>query len=158
MTFIPLCFFVVFLMFFVVVFFYAADIDEISRLANLIVNRYLGLSIYITTLGSWTEGFMHYPPFGLIKISDSHVFQLLVELNGIENAIKVFKTRSKIVRFYSGCSIHIMLLIQISIIIQFILESEIQSYSALQHVCPTPKFGQFRTFSENFQHFLFGRF
>ena len=109
-----------------------AVIDDILKLVSLITDRYLGLSIYITTLGSWADGFMHYPPFGLIKVSDSHAFQLLVQKNGIEPAIELFKIRSKIVRFFSACSIHIMILIQISIIIQFSLDSEIQSYSHIK--------------------------
>ena len=73
-----------------------------------------------------------YPPFGIIKISDSHSFQLLVEMDGLENAILLFKTRSKIVRMFSAFSIHIMILIQISIIIQFSLESEINSFSNIK--------------------------
>ena len=112
--------------------FHASGINEIFKLANLITDRYLGLSIYITTLGSWSNGFTHYPPFGMIKISDSHSFQLLVEMNGIDGAIKLFKNRAKIVRFFSECSIHIMILIQISIIVQFSLESKLQSFNQIK--------------------------
>ena len=112
--------------------FHASGINEILKLANLITDRYLGLSIYITTLGSWSNGCTHYPPFGMIKISDSHSFQLLVEMNGIDGAIKLFKNRAKIVRFFSECSIHIMILIQISIIVQFSLESKLQSFNQIK--------------------------
>ena len=75
---------------------------------------------------------MHYPPFGLIKVSDSHSFQLLVEMNGIEKAIELFKMRAKLVRFFSTCGIHIMMLIQVSIIVHFSLYSEIQSYKSIE--------------------------
>ena len=112
--------------------FHASGINEILKLANLITDRYLGLSIYITTLGSWSNGCTHYPPFGMIKISDSHSFQLLVEMNGIDDAIKLYETRSKIVRFFSACSIHIMILIQISIIVQFSLESKLHSFNQIK--------------------------
>ena len=107
---------------------HALGIDEILKLVKLITKRYLGLSIYITTLGSWSNGFMHYPPLGLIKVSDSHCFQLLVEVNGVKKAIELFKIRNNIVRFFSACSIYIMTLIQMSILVQFSLESEIQIY------------------------------
>ena len=105
--------------------FHASGIDDILKLVNLMTDRYLCLSIYIATLGSWSNGFMHYPPFGLIKISDSHSFQNLVEMNGIEEATRLYEARSKIVRYFSGCSINIMILIQISIITQFSLESKL---------------------------------
>ena len=111
---------------------HALGIDDILKLVNFLTDRYLGLSIIITTLGSWSNGFMHYPPLGLIKISDSHSFQLLVEMNGVKKTIELFEMRSKIVRFFSACSIHIMILIKISIIIQFSLESELHSYSHIK--------------------------
>ena len=112
--------------------FHASCINDILKLVNSITDRYTGLSIYITTLGSWSNGFMHYPPFGMIKISDSHAFQLLVEMNGTEDATKLYNSRSKIVRFFSACSIDIMVLIQISIIIQFSLESKLHDFTHIK--------------------------
>jgi len=53
-------------------------------------------------------------------------------MNGIDDAIKLYKTRSKIVRFFSACSIHIMILIQISIIVQFSLESKLHSFNQIK--------------------------
>ena len=57
---------------------------------------------------------------------------LLVEMNGIEKAIELFKVRSEVVRFFSNCSVHIMMIIQVSIVVEFALHSEIQAYSYIK--------------------------
>ena len=50
--------------------------DEVLILVNLITDRYLGLSVYIATLGSWSNGFMHYDqtPNICFSWSRSHAF------------------------------------------------------------------------------------
>ena len=46
-----------------------------------------GLTIYLVALGSWFDGYMYYPPGGVIKISDSHAYQFLVASYGEEKSV-----------------------------------------------------------------------
>jgi len=61
-----------------------------EMLANLTYefnSIFRGLTIYLTALGSWFDGYMYYPPGGVIKISDSHAYQFLVASYGEEKSV-----------------------------------------------------------------------
>ena len=62
---------------------------------------------------------MYYPPSGFIKISDSHAFQMLVEIHGRENSTERMKVRSRVLMFLSKCDLRIQSLIQKSVIVHF---------------------------------------
>ena len=91
----------------------------LGELSAKVSTIYRGISIYLTALCSWFDGFMYYPPSGFIKISDSHAFQLLVEIYGREKSIEVMKVRSRVLTFLSKCDLRIQSLIQKSIIVHY---------------------------------------
>ena len=62
---------------------------------------------------------MYYPPSGFIKISDSHAFQLLVEIHGREKSIEKMRVRSTILTFLSKCDLRIQSLIQKSVTVHY---------------------------------------
>ena len=62
--------------------------DEVLILVNLITDRYLGLSVYIATLGSWSNGFMHYDqtPNICFSWSRSHAFGKIKKIKNVHQA------------------------------------------------------------------------
>ena len=95
---------------------YVQMLGELSAKVNTI---YRGIHVYLNGLGSWYDGFIYYPPNGFIKISDSHAFQLLVEIHGPEKSVEHMKVRSKVVTFLSRCDIRVQNLIHKSIIVHY---------------------------------------
>jgi len=109
----------------------------VKRLVDSLNVNFLGVTVYLTVLGSWSSNSLHYPPYGLIRISDSHSLQLLIELNGNEDGMTKFAKRQKVCSFLSSCQIPVLMLIQISVVVSFALRSEIECYpkiSDLDHI------------------------
>ena len=73
----------------------------LTNLTHKINTFYRGITIYLTALGSWYDGYMYYPPNGFIKISDSHAYQLLVEIHGEEKSVVLMQRRAEVL-FYSS--------------------------------------------------------
>ena len=95
---------------------YFQMLGELSEKVNTI---YRGVNIYLTTVCSWFNGFMYYPPAGVIKISDSHAFQMFIEIHGRKKSIEKMKLRTKVLKFMSGCDMRIQFLIQKSILVHY---------------------------------------
>ena len=82
-----------------------ANGTKIDNLVDTLYKKFLGVIVFITTLSSWNNGFLYFPPYGTFRISDSHAFQLLVELHGMEKSVKLFEARNYIARTLSNSTI-----------------------------------------------------
>ena len=79
----------------------SSHIEMLTCLTKNINAVYRGLTIFLTALGSWYNGYMHYS-FGF-KTSDSHGYQLLVGVHGEEKSVGLMKRRAEVL-FYSSFS------------------------------------------------------
>ena len=75
-------------------------------------------------LASWKNEALYYPPYGTFKLSDSHAFQILVVLYGMEEATEIYENRSKVAKSLAKCDVHIVLLIQVSIAVKCVIDND----------------------------------
>ena len=75
--------------------------EMLTYLTNKVNAVYRGLTIFLTALGSYYNGYMHYSCG--IKTSDSHAYQLLVGIHGEEKSVVLMQRRAEVL-FYSSFS------------------------------------------------------
>jgi len=84
------------------------------------------LTIYLTVFGSWSNGFIYYPPDGFIKNSDSHAYQVWVEILGQDKSLEMMKRRTEVLELLSKYDLRMMALIRISIIVDYAVHAKME--------------------------------